>query len=151
MFESSFCPVFKKCILLPFSYSILSLPLFYFSPLFLFSSFYFFPLLFFPLLSPPFYSCPLFGHPQKPINLQAELRAFFLFITRSGHVCLSLWPWPLCVHFCTRLWGYPFVYMCLLPSQVNTRPNPANDCAHTVPDSTTNNRWACWSTRSGFD
>lgn len=74
-------------MLVLFSYSILSHPLFYFSPLFLLSSFYFFPLLFFPLLSPPFYSCPLFGHPQKPINLQAELRAFFLFITRSGHVC----------------------------------------------------------------
>lgn len=47
--------------------------------------------LFFPPLSPL---------PRKPINLQAEPRAFFLFITRSGHVWLSvsLALTTLCVH-----------------------------------------------------
>lgn len=43
--------------------------------------------------------------PQKPINLQAEPRAFFLFITRSGHVWLSvsLALTTLCVCLCVRL------------------------------------------------
>lgn len=46
---------------------------------------------------------PLFQ--QKPINLQAEPRAFFLFITRSGHVWLSvsLALTTLCACLCARL------------------------------------------------
>lgn len=92
---------------------------------------------------------------RKLINLQAELRAcvLFFFIRWSAHmsVCLlvCLWPWPLslCVHMCTSVSSHISVYG-FAHYQVNTRPNPANDCTHVVPDSMTNNRWAVRSTKS---
>lgn len=96
---------------------------------------------------------------QKPINLPAELRAcvLFSFFRGSGHmsVCLLVCLLALtakcasvCICACVSVCVLLICVFAFAHLQVNTRPNPANDCTHAVPDSMANNRWVCWGVRS---